>query len=293
MYMKHSTCILLIIFSLISSCATLNISEIRNLERIEFDALKLSPGSETNNLRIDLIRQKYQDPATIVDSTITYRDTPYHPLGFDLGNGLFYDLNENFCLRVDYILGFQPDHNFEVYKINKPEKNKGIINYKFYNDSLTLVYPPGNKTKYYYHKAGDKDSVSYLYKNRLRYSIIQNDSSIVYRGKNRKWNTIRKMDENNFYEDLKRKNNKYQLEANNVLLKNTYVISLTNNNKTIEIKEQRKGDDRVVYTIEKSKDEIFIYTKKYSGVKIKYTEKNITIYQNNTLLAKYELKNKS
>ena len=126
-----------------SSCATLNISQIMNLEKTQFDSLCLIPDSEVNYLRIDLIRQTYED---VNDSTT--KDTPYHPIGFNLGNGLFYDLNENLCLRLDYILEFSSDTNFEIQKINGPEKNRGITNYKFISDSLSVQYLPRKKKHY-------------------------------------------------------------------------------------------------------------------------------------------------
>jgi hypothetical protein len=276
---------------MISSCATLNISEIKNLERIEFDSLKLSPDRETNNFRIDLIRQTQEE--TVNDSITETNDTPYHPLGFDLGNGLFYDLNENLCLRVDYLLGFSSDYNFEMTKINRPEKNKGIIVYRFNNDSLTVTHPPRKKVNYNYHRVGIKDSVSFMYKNRLKYAIVENDTSFIYCGKRRKWDIIYKLDENQYYQKIRRRKLNYQIKGNDIILKNNYLVSLTNNNMTLEIKKQGKRENRILYAIEKSKDKIFIYNKKYFGKKIDYDEDSITIYQNKTQLTKYKLNNKS
>lgn len=289
--MKHIACIFTLITLLISSCATLNISEIKNLERIEFDSLILNPDRETNNLRIDLIRQNHVE--LVNDSTTNIRDTPYHPLGFDLGNGLFYDLNENFSFRVDYLLGFSSDYNFEITKINRPEKNKGIIVYMFSNDSLTVTYPPGKKVNYNYHRVEIKDSVSFMYKNRLKYAIVENDTSLIYCGKRRKWDIIHKLDENQYFQNTGRRKENYQINGNDIILKNYYLVSLTNNNMTLEIKKQGKRENRILYTIEKSKDKIFIYNKKYFGKKIEYDENSITIYQDKTQLTKYKLNNKS
>lgn len=291
--MKHLACILPIILLLLSSCATLNISEIQGFVRVEFDSLKLGPGRETNNLRIDLIRQMYQDPGNVYDSIIKYSDTPYHPLGFDLGNGIFYDLNKNFSLRVDYLLGFQPDHNFELTKINRPEKNKGIIIYLFKHDSLTLTYPNKKKVNYEYHQNSNKDSVAYMHKNRFKYAIVENDTSLIFRGKKTKWDAIIKINENQYYKNKRRGKENYQIKANDITLNKEYIVSLTNNNKTIEIKKQRKGEDRIIYTVEKSNNKIYIYNKKYAGVKIIHEGNIITIFQNSKQLTKYELNNKT
>ena len=288
--MKNIAFILTIILLFLNSCATLNISEIKNLERIKFDSLELSPGRETNNFRIDLIRQNRLE--IVDDSTTNIRDTPYHPLGFDLGNGLFYDLNENFCLRVDYLLGFSSDYNFEITKVNRPEKNKGIIVFTFNNGSLTVTYPPGKKVNYNYHRVGTKDSVSFMNKNRLKYAIVENDTSLIYCGKRRKWDTIHKIDENQYYKNTRRRKENYQIKENAIILKTDYLVSLTNNNTTIEIKKQGKMENRILYSIEKSKNKIFIYNEKYFGKKIYRDENSITIYQNKAQLTKYGLNNK-
>lgn len=289
--MKQIACIFTIIILLISSCATLNISEIKNLERIEFDSLKLSFGRETNNFRIDLIRQNHIE--IVDDSTTNIRDTPYHPLGFDLGNGLFYDLNENLCLRVDYLLGFSSDYNFEMSKINRPGRNKGIIVYRFNNDSLTVTYPPRKKANYNYHLVRIKDSVSFMYNNRLKYTIVENDTSLIYCGKRRKLDIIYKLDANQYYQKIRRRKENFQIKGNGIIIKNDYLVRLTNNNTTLEIKRLGKREDRILYTIEKSKDKIFIFNKKYFGKKIDYDENSITIYQDRTQLTKYKLNNKS
>ena len=68
--------------------------------------MELSPGQEHNELRIDVVRQVRE---TYVDgSTTYYEDVPYHPLGLDLGNSLFYDMHENLSFRLDYLLDINP-----------------------------------------------------------------------------------------------------------------------------------------------------------------------------------------
>lgn len=274
---------------LISSCATLNISEINNLEKTKFESMSLVPDMEVNNLRIDLIRQTYE--ANINDSTKETKETPYHPIGFNLGNGLFYDLNENLCLRLDYILGFSSNSNFEIQKINRPEKNKGITTYKFINDSLLVQYPPRKKTHYDYHRVSRNDSTLFMYKKRLLYAIVETDSSLIYTGKRRKLDAIYKTDDNNYYLNKKRWKENYQIKDNDIFLENDYVVSLTNNDSRIEVKRNRRTrNDRVLYTIEKNNERIYVYNKDYSGLLIVIEENSVLVYRNNDLLRKYEIK---
>lgn len=274
---------------LISSCATLNISDIQNLEKMKFNSLALIPDLEVNNLRIDLIRQTYEEDVT--DSTKETKKTPYHPIGFDLGNGLFYDLNENLCLRLDYIMGFSTDIDFEIKKITRPKKNKGYTIYRFTNDSLLVQYPPRKRIYYRYHRINQLDSTAFMYKKRLKYAVIKTDSSLIYSGKKRKWDVIKKIDDNNFYLNKKKWKQDYKIKSNDIFLENDYIISLTNNDSRIEIKSHRKKrKDRILYKIEKDSDKLFIYDKNYSGLLIEKEGNTILIYRNKTLLRKYELK---
>ncbi len=277
-----------LIIVLITSCATFNISEIKNLEKSTFDSLCLIPDWETNNLRIDLIRQTYVEDVN--DSTKETKETPYHPVGYNLGNGLFYDLNKNLSLRLDYLLNFSTDNNFEIRKINRPDKIKGATNYMFINDSLLVQYQSRKKIHYRYHRINNLDSTSFLYKKRLKYAIIETDSSVIYSGKKRKWDVIYKIDDSSYYLNNKRRKFFYQIKDNDIFLENDYVISLTNNDSKIQIKSNRKKrEDIVIYTIEKDNDRLFIYNKNYSGLVIYKEEDSILIYRNKTFLRRYEL----
>ena len=283
------TAIIFSVLILISSCATLNINEIRNLEKTEFDSLTLIPDWEANNLRIDLIRQTYEEDVN--DSTTESKKTPYHPIGFNLGNGLFYDLNKNLCLRLDYILDFSEENSFEIQKTTRPVNKRKFIIYQFLNDSLLVRYPPRKKAHYRYHRITYSDSLVYMYKKRLKYAVIRKDSALIYSGKKRKWDVIHKIDDNNYYLNKKWRKENYQIKDNSIVLEHNYVVSLLNDNSRIEIKSYRKnGKGRILYTLERDPEKLFIYNKYYSGLRIEKDGNNILIYRNNTLLGKYELK---
>jgi len=286
--MKDISYIFALILILGGSCASLDIGEIRNHKKTEFESLRLLPGREINELRIDLIRQTYSEHVN--DSTVNTEDTPYLPLGFDLGNGLFYDLDGNLSLRIDYLLGFSPDNNFEIHEINRPEKNKGIITYRFNNDSLTISSQLIKRPHYYYHLVRSADKLSVMHKKQLRYSIIETDTSAILSGKRWKWAVINQLDENQYYLNKRKKRVNYKLIGNEIFLNKNYIVSLTNDNLTLKIIRQGILKNRVLYTIENINDKIFIYNKKYHGLKIERDGSNIRIYRDNKLLVKYEMK---
>ena len=275
--------LLFIIFLFFSSCTPYYINAIKNLDKESFEPLCLTPAVEANNLRIDIIRNTYTK--TENDSVQRTEDVDYHPLGFYLGNGLFYDLNENLCLRVDSLLGVA--ENFKIEMISRPEKNKGIVVYTFENDSLIKTYPPRKKSHYIYHREGTADSVSYKYKQRHRFSIVKNDSSLRYSGKRKFYRGIYTLDEGLYCLNYKRKRELYELNKNQITLENDYVIRMLNNNTTIQIQRKGRKKSSTLYTIEKNDHEIYIYSNRYYAKKIVLNEDNILIYKGKVLWKQY------
>ena len=265
--------------------------EIKNLDKVEFDPLILNPDKETNNLRIDLLRQTYSDIS--IDSLGENKEMPYSPLGFNLGNGLFYDLNKNISLRVDYLFGISSYENFEIRETNRPKKNKGINIYKFNNDSLTVTNIARKKARLRYYQIRNQDSIHYMYKNKLRFSIYKSDTTYILSGRRRIRNEINKIDSNSFYVNKSRKNKNYQLLGDEVLLGKTYLIALTNNKRTVLIMRAGKKRNKILYKVEKSDDALFIYNKKYAGLKIQREDSTILIYKNSKPLVQYDLQYKS
>lgn len=279
-----SCCIILL---MCSSCATLDVNEIKNLDKIQFEPLVLIPDTETNDLRLDIIRET-EDPS-IFDSTGDTELASYHPIGFYLGNGLYYDLNRNISLKLDYLLDFSPDNDFEIKALFSPGQNRAIIDYRYKNDTFSISYPPRDKIHYSHHQVKYGDSIAYMNKKWLKYAIIETDTTLVYSGKRRSWDVIRKLDDDNYYLDKKFYKVDFQNKGNQVFLGKSYSMRLTNNNSTIEIIGNFTKKSKVMYTIERSKDAIYIYNKKYSGKKIKLGKNSIEVYPNQKLGAKYEL----
>lgn len=274
---------------LFSSCATLDIAEIRNLDRIPFDSPALKPAMELNNLRLDIIRET--EDKQINDSTTRTEDVPYHHFGFNLGNGLFYDLNENLCLRVDNLLGFEGKNNFSVSKISRPVSNRDISLLIRRNDSISVKYPPGKRSRYLYHLTHDEGKISYWYRNRLVFSVIETDTSLICSGRKREWYSIVKTGENSFIVKRGRWTEYYKEDENSVTLENDYVVTLSPDRLELYIMRKGRKNDRLWYTIVKSKDVMFIYNKKHSGRKIEFTNDGILIYRDNRLALKYAIQN--
>lgn len=270
-----------------ASCTTLNVSELQNLQRVSFEPLQLRPEVEPNNLRIDLIRQTEEFQRN--DTTVETLNTPYHPLGFYLGNGLFYDLNENLALRVDYLLN-APTDGFDILRINRPEKNKGIVGYSFAADTLWVKYRPNRRPVYQYHRVFSPGRVSFVKNRRMLYAIDETDSSMVfYRGKRRWSDGVFQAGKHSFYYKTRWGKSYFEKSGNKLSLGRKFQVVLADDGKAIYIKRGKKGR-RLLYTIERGQDRIFIYDRRKRGKMAVFEENSILVYSNADFSTKYELK---
>lgn len=271
-----------------SACATLNVREINDLDRIAFVPLQLDPDVEPTDLWIEVIRQTREETTGEGKKTV---DVPNDPLGFNLGNGLFYDLNENFSLRLDCLLGFSNYPGFTLKKATTNSFfNNGLEVYKYANDSLGLTRADRTRTRPQYHTEGPADSLSYLRKNNFKYAVVERDSALVYRNKRKVKEAIYTQDENHYYLQRRRRKIGFSQQGNEINLQENYLVALSNGDRTITIYALRRRGRRVpCLTIERSQNKVFVYDRKYRGRKLEFSGNALTIYENKKPVARYEL----
>ena len=103
---------------LCSACATLNKAVVSNpVNREGLEELQLLAGYDVYQLRVDLIRQV----TTNYSGNNSYQTTPvpYHYLGVNLGNGLFYDANRNLSLNLDQLPELKQLKDFTITKMER------------------------------------------------------------------------------------------------------------------------------------------------------------------------------
>ncbi len=288
--MKNIVVSFIIMLIVISGCARLDISGIQNLDREKFNPLHLFPVTEPNGLRIDIIRNTTRTNKS--DSTITTSLMPYHPLGFSLGNGLFYDLYGNLSLRIDYLLNFSSEASFIVEKSSRYRKSSENFTYSFVNDSASFKYRNRKKIYQKYHIIEKGDSTFYLRKNKLRYSIIKSDTSLTYKWKKRKGLTIYQLNHDR-YRLNRRKRDIFQKDGDDIFLGRSYLLRRTSDGKIVNVYKIGRSKNRLLYTLVKGDNKLYIYDKMNRGIKIEYVGKTIEISKEKKVLTKYKLKEKS
>lgn len=287
--MKVNPGSILLFILIVSSCKKLDIHEIKSIEKSPFDDLQLFPDYESNELRIDIIRRI--TVFYIDEDTYTEEPVPYHPAGLNLGNGLFYDLNGNLSLRIDYLLNFSADQSFEIKKNINPSNIKHRFLYTYINDGLTITRQSKNTSKHQYHVERSVDSTAFLFRNRLLYSIINSDTSMLYRRKNKRPIGIYKLEEGKFYIGKNKKNRAYQLNNNSLSLAKDYLIHLSTDKKSIIINSRSRilKSKNPLFTIEKNKDLLFIYNSKHRGKRIEFIDQGLQATGTGLETIKFEL----
>lgn len=283
--MKHFCCI---IFSVILFCAcssTLNIAEINNLNKTEFEKLYIQPDIELYDFRIDIIRQTYEKELT--DSTSETKEEPYHVLGFNLGNSLFYDLNDNLSIRIDYLLNMDTDEDFKIKK-SFSRTNR----YKLYSsvDGEFISEYSNRKRKHlsFIVKRFD-DSLSVgTFKNKRRYSIKKNDSTLIYMNRRSILSKIHRIDDSLYVQRFRKREIEYRCNGNEILLKDLYIIRLNADVNEIEILRIGRKKNYPLYKIIRSENNIFIYNDKYFGKKIEIDKDAFKLFYNDYLSLEYK-----
>jgi len=285
----RSSCAIVICGFLSCSVSSLNVAEIQTLQKKPFDPPYLEPDYELNKLRIDIIRQTYQHEVN--DSTTETEDVPYHILGFNLGNGMFYDLNDNLSFRIDKLIDFDANQDFTLGKLNLYKPKWSVI-YKNTNDSVTYKFIRKRNTNYRNHLIRYGDSIARFYKDHFSYAIKSTDSSIMKLSKTRVTDEIRKISKNHYVSSYwKRIPDEFIIENGEINLDNWYRIKFSHDMKTMEIISSGKKKDVILYKIEKGKNSLYVYTPmKYYGKKIVFKTNGLTWINNETYLNEYRLK---
>lgn len=288
--MKLSFATISLFIIVFSSCKSLNVRAIKSMKKVNFQEMQLSPGFEPNELRIDVVRQITE---TYVDeTTIIYDAVPYHPLGFDLGNGLFYDMNGNLSFRLDQLLEFNPEKPFELSRNVRPENENNLMLHTFNNESLSIARLPRGKSRIAYHKKYHENSTAFLKKDRFRYSIFKTDSSLSYTFRNNKPLQIIKADEDNYYTFRRKRLREFSNSDQHLILGKVFSIRLSEDKKTITINSpsRDRNHKKPRITIQKNKQSIYVYSKRYKGTKLELTDYGILLTGTNVIPTLYQLK---
>ena len=269
---------------IIAGCASLNQSAIENMKPVKMDGPELKPGYELYEMRIDVIRAKTEEDVT--DSTKKEVDKPYHPLGFDLGNGLFYDINQNLSFKVLPLFGLMETSDFDITYEGKGFVFKNRSSFIKTGDEFTREESGGVFNTGETFKVSFSDTlVSFAESLAPDKKIVIADGGMTYyRFLDKK--SIQK-EAYGYSVDKFIGKDRYTIEDNTVNLDNKILIKYLDDR--IEVYKNNFFGAKFKYTIIRSGDEIYCYDKKFRGFHIFKTDNRITIEENKDKIGEFIL----
>lgn len=271
----------------VQGCATLDSQEIRSLNRVPFADLTLQPAVEPTQLRVDVVRQQTQQQTG--PSPATYQDVPYHPLGFDLGNGLFYDLNGNLSFRVNALLSVKEQEAFQIRKDDLMRKKRSTEFYTLANDSLMLSFGYKDQVREQYVQTGTADSLAFKARGTVDFEIVKSESTTTYQRRGKARFELVKESDTHYVLDRLFSNLEYIKVKNRLELGRHFIIELSNGNQSINVLRRSILGRKLVFTIERSPAKILVYTPRSEGKKIEFDRAGLTITKNRTPYNRYSL----
>lgn len=280
---------LLFLFSIIllsQSCSPVLQKQLNGLEKTPLDPLELRPGYDLFRIRMDVIRNRESTGNPAAGPTTV--NAPYHRLGFHLGNGLFYDLNNNLCLLVPELYGIAVDDDFEIEEQTSPQRtNRYTMTGNAYQQRFGSFMPQVEMTKF---ERDEKDGSLIIRESllsKLRLYESEDEVSIKYPlGSTRifregKGYRVKRFLDSRDYIQIKE----------GVFLDNDLVIKEKKNRIEIYATRAFSKKLRLLFTMVKSKDEIIIYDEKFRGFTLKIDGNNMEYKRNRTIQAIFERTN--
>lgn len=282
---KYQTLILVLLLPILNGCATMDKREIATLNRVPFAPLQLTPEIEPTELRIDIVRQQNRQIAS--SGANPTADVPYHPLGFDLGNGLFYDLNGNLSFQILSLLDLDTNLLFKIRQEAIPHRRRRVRYHTWENQTLKITYDHRDRVNEMYTTSGTPDSLSYSGRWIRDFTIVKKDTLIQYLVNDKVREKLVRKEADLYQLDKWLPRREYQMKNNRIELARHFRLEITNGNQVIHVFRLALIGQRLVYSIEKSPDKVVIYSPGLVGKKIEIKGRELVVYRNNRPYNRY------
>lgn len=272
----------LFILILFSGCSKYYLKTIQQLDKQDFEQSELTPEVDFFDLRIDILRQ--MSSTTGYDGSVTMQEVPYHSITFNLGNGIIFDLNNNFAFSVLDLLEIEKGENFTIVKEDF-KTGKILCKYIFENNTFSvqtngfLVNFESNENIYI------SDSLVVAEGGLLsKFTVKISADEIEYK-------TLLANDK--IFKQSKGWYNKnlfgqtdYLYIDNNLYFGNSYVLKNSGNQIDL-INGTNPNSTFYLYSVVKTDNEIYCYNNNYNGFKIYFDFNKIVIENNGKKLYSY------
>lgn len=231
-------------------CTGPRIIPVDSASRVLPEPLVIRPAFDMYSLRADLIRQKTY---SYINDQYHEQPVSYHPLGFDLSNGLFFDLNRNLCLDLGYLLKLDKSRDFTLKTTNcsvdgQPKKRQHFIvqagdqlctgSGRDADEAATICRT--------LEQEGEQTKVTKNNKEDFTFSLSESGPTFARKGKVRA--EIMKTSNSTFRAETNRPFEVSMIE-NQLTLGKAYYVHADDEKKEVSIFQRRKRNHKLLYTI--------------------------------------------
>ncbi len=278
-----------------SSCYTpiYDAQTLQELPRQEPSPLELSASFELFNWRYDIIRQ--QECVEDSDGDTSSEDVDYHPIGFDLGNGLFFDLNDNLSLRIDWLLGIDYTQNGDYAKLTYHSSHHRLVRELDLTPDhfqTKIIRPNGRSNSFQTAYTINENEVTCGIRNNRQRPVLE----FIEKGvKFRRWlgnyHAIEEVEPGRFHRlryPKRRVCDTFVLSKDEISLSNNYLIRREVQGDRIQIFRRRiSGRLHLLYTIQMTPDEIVVYDANRIGFSVNFKDQGFIYRHSNGTLERY------
>lgn len=255
-----------------------------------FNELDLQIAHELEELRIDVRRETRS--STDVDGNSTTEKEDYHPLGFDLGNGLFYDLNGNLSLRVKHLFALDGQDSYSIKRIRRVEQNKGVEISNINTREICREWRGflGNDRSQCLDVYDQKGMIQVSRNGRFCYQIISEEDVVKF-SKNRKGRRARRLqiEGDRIFIEQNRRKDEYKQEGKEIHLARDLMVRKSSKGDKIEIyRIRRYREPRLLYALERKGNELLIKQRRRLINRLELDPDKITVYGRRRALYAFE-----
>lgn len=274
--------LMMLLLMILSACTSSRLSsaDINKKSSQQFEDLSLSVGHEVNDLRLDIIRQTTD--CVDSDGVVTSQEVAYHPMGFDLGNGLFFDLNNNLSIRIDSLYAIGAMEDYEIVKTGNRNRKSRVVYSRTENEiCYRRVRDDNDLFKFCLSEKGAEDSIELQRRGKRRYKIKREaDNVCFYRRKDKRAQCIKTLPSGKgFVHKGRGRTDNYIQKNNELILDDRYRVTLNTAKDQIEISRIRRRTDQLLWTVKKVDGKLLIYNNRMIGRTLEQNGDLIMVYR--------------
>lgn len=276
-----------LLLTLLQSCSQVfqkDILALHNKEQ-EWELLRLEPMADIYLLRLDLIRERenYANPNGFGGSTVL---APYHRLGFNLGNGLFFDLNDNLCLLVPELFGLGREETFEIEEQTSPRRSNS---YAHTGDQFIAKYGTffGTGEVMNIDRNSEPNTTILSQSMFSKVRVIDTENGLILKYPLGKTAILNEEKGYSVKQLIGRR--EYLKFGSEIILDNIYFIKERANRIEIYARKAFSDQRRLLYTMVKGNNQVIIYDRKNNGYKIQFDGNKFEYFRNKQLQVVYRL----